>query len=104
MTIISLAAAREERQPHWRGTAYCVGCKEEWQAVAPIGTMSLDCPACELPKGVPKYPFGADEGDLLLVCDCGCEALTAYRRKGLFYVKCMACGTDLTHSFYGSDR
>lgn len=101
MSVVSLAAAREERQPHWTGTAHCVGCQAEWQAVVPIGTMWLECPSCELPKGTPKYPFGGSEGDLVLKCDCGCEALTAYKRARLFFVKCMACGTDLTHAFYG---
>jgi hypothetical protein len=100
MTIVSLAAEREARQPHWQGTAYCVGCQHEWEAVAPIGTMWIDCPSCELPKGTAKFPFGAQPGDLLLTCDCGCEALTAYKRDSRFHVKCMACGTDLTHAFY----
>ncbi len=100
MTVISLAAAREERQPHWQGTAYCVGCQHEWEAAAPLGTLLVDCPECGLPKGTPKFPFGAAEGDMFLVCDCGCEALFAYRREGHFYVKCMGCGSDLTETFY----
>jgi len=101
MTVISLAAAREKRQPHWHGTAYCIGCQHEWEADAPVGGLGLECPSCGLPKGTPKYPFGAQEGDLLLWCDCGCEALTAFKRNGRFYTQCMACGTDLTHAFYG---
>jgi len=104
MSVVSLAEEREARQPHWTGTAYCVGCKHEWQAVAPVGSENLECPSCTLPKGVPKYPFGAEEGDMVLTCDCGCEALTAYRRVGHFYVKCMSCGDDLTHAFYGEPQ
>lgn len=101
MTVISLAAAREERQPHWTGTARCVGCQHEWTAVAPIGTLWVDCPSCGLPKGTPKHPFGAEDGDLLLSCvPCGGETLTAYKRDGKFWVKCMGCGNDLTHAFY----
>lgn len=101
MTVVSFAAAREERQPHWTGEAYCVGCQHSWQAVAPMGTMILDCPACSLPKGMPRHPFGADEGDRLLTCNCGCEALTAYQRHGRMWVRCMGCGTELTDAFYG---
>lgn len=101
MTVISLAKAREERQPHWTGTAHCVGCHHEWQVVAPLGTMILDCPSCSLPKGMPKHPFGADAGDLCLTCaECGGEALTAYKRAGKFWVRCMGCGNDLTGAFY----
>lgn len=96
-----MAAAREAREPHWTGTAHCLGCKHEWQAVAPLGTMWLECPKCNLPKGCPKYPFGAAEGDLILICaECGSETLTAYKRKGLFYVRCMSCGNDMTNAFY----
>jgi DNA-directed RNA polymerase subunit RPC12/RpoP len=99
--IVSLKAAREERQPHWLGTVQCVGCKQEWEAVAPIGTRWLECPACGLPKGHPKHPFAAAEGDLVLECaECGGEALTAYKRKGRMWVRCMGCGNDLTHAFY----
>jgi hypothetical protein len=101
VSVVSLAEARAERTPHWAGTAYCVGCQHEWVAAAPMGTMNLECPACALPKGRPKYPFSASAGDLLLVCDCGCEALYAYKREGKFYTKCMGCGGDLTEAFYG---
>jgi len=103
MTVVSLAAAREERAPHWQGLVHCIGCGHEWQGVAPIGTMRLDCPSCELPKGLPKYPFGGDGTDSILHCKCGCEAMNAYQRDGLTYVMCMACGTDQTHAFFGSD-
>jgi len=101
MTVVSLAQARKEREPHWTGACVCLGCRHEWQGVGPIGTvMNLQCPACDLPKGQCKYPFGAQEGDQLLICNCGCEALTAYKRGRHFHVKCMACGTDLTEAFY----
>jgi len=103
MTVISLAAAREERQPHWAGNVYCIGCHHEWVGVGPLGTMFVDCPSCGLPKGTPKHPFMADDGDLVFACNCGCEVMTAYKRKGNLYVRCMGCGTDQTHAFYGED-
>lgn len=103
MTVISLAAAREERQPHWSGTVHCVGCQHEWVGVAPMGTMWLDCPNYELPKGHPKHLFGADVGDSEFSCVCGGQALTAYvRAKGQrFFLRCMACGTDQTNAVFG---
>ncbi len=65
-----------EREPHWAGKAVCVGC--------------------------PKFPFGADESDALLTCSpYGGDALTAYKREGRMYVRCMGCGTDLTEASYG---
>jgi hypothetical protein len=101
MTVISLSAARDARKPHWEGPCKCIGCGHEWHGVAPIGTMWVDCPSCELPKGHPKHPFGAQEGDLIFTCNCGSEALTAYQRKGRFYLRCMACGDEHTEAVFG---
>lgn len=99
--VISLAEARLEREPHIQGTCVCLGCRHEWVGVAPCGVhVGLECPSCELPKGVYKNLIGSSVGDLYLRCECGCEALTAYVRGGLKYVMCMSCGTDLTKSFY----
>lgn len=98
---MSLAAAREERTPHWQGECVCLSCRHVWEGVGPMGKISgLECPSCSLPQGHTRWPFGAPVGAAFLVCDCGCEALTAYKNKGRFNVKCMACGTDLTHAFY----
>jgi ribosomal protein S27E len=99
--VVSLAKVREERQPHVTGTFVCVGCRHEWVGVAPLASRWVDCPECHLPQGTNKHPFGADEGDRVLVCaDCGGEALTAYKRGGKFWVRCMGCGNDLTNAFY----
>lgn len=101
MTVISLADARKEREPHWEGLIHCVGCQHEWRGVAPVGTMIVDCPSCSLPKGHPKHPFGAMAGDAMFRCDCGSEALTAYYRSGLFRIVCMACGINHTNAIFG---
>lgn len=110
--VVDLAAARRAREapaedaqePHWAGKCVCLGCRYEWVGVGPIGvTTGLECPACHLPKGVCKHPFGGQEGDAVLTCaHCGCEALTVYRRAGdgLKVFKCMACGTDLTEALF----
>jgi ribosomal protein S27E len=99
--VISLTKAREERQPHIAGVFVCVGCRHEWIGIAPLGVRWHECPACSLPKATVKHPFAADEGDLELRCvECGGETLTAYKRNGKFWVRCMGCGNDLTHAFY----
>lgn len=101
MSVIDLAKAREERQPHISGIFVCVGCRHEWTGVAPLRKTWLDCPECGLPKATPKHPFGAMEGDLALRCvGCSGEALFAYKRAGKFWVRCMGCGNDLTEAFY----
>jgi hypothetical protein len=104
-TVIDLASVREERKPHWSGPCVCIGCRHEWvgTGTAPYEG-NLQCPACELPKGVVKYPFGAAEGDMVLTCShCTGEALTAYMRDGHHYVRCMGCGSDLTDVFFSGD-
>jgi hypothetical protein len=102
MSVVDFAAAKAEREPHWAGTCKCVGCGHEWDAVAPLGTLQLECPSCTLPKGYPKHPFGAAPGDAVFVCNhCDSEALTAYLREGRFHIICMGCGIDHTEAIYG---
>lgn len=99
--VISLAAHREENTPHWSGQCVCLGCRHEWEGVGPMGaTISLECPSCSLPKGVIKNLFGAQAGDAVLLCNCGSEALTAYKRHGHKWLRCMACGTDQTNTLF----
>ena len=100
--ILSLKDARSARSPHWAGTCVCLGCQHSWTGVGPVGhTVGLTCPECDLPKGVTKYLFGADVGDHVLTCAaCGGDAVTAYRRAGHMYVRCMNCGNDVTDAFY----
>ena len=99
--IISLDAARKERSPYWEGQAQCLACRYEWHQVAPIGTIWLDCPKCGLPQGHPKYPFGAEVGEMVFTCTpCGGQAFTSYKRDGYTWVRCMACGNDVTEGFF----
>lgn len=100
--IIPFKRAARENQRYGTGPCVCLGCRHAWTGVLEVpATANLECPACGLPKGTLKYPFGAGEGDEVLVCKhCDSEALTAFRRRGLNYVLCMSCGADLTTSFY----
>ncbi len=104
MTVISLAQARQERRPHWQGKCICLGCRHEWEGVGEVGCHTgLECPECGLEKGVTRYLYGAQIGDAVLACNCGCEALTAYirARDGYKVLRCMACGTDQTETYFG---
>ena len=107
--IVDLTEVRRKReeeeadlQPHWVGKCVCLGCRNEWEGIGPLGkTEGLTCPECELPKGVIKFLFSGDVGDMTLTCaPCGSQALTAYLRRGRQYVRCMACGHDLTSAFF----
>ncbi len=42
----------DTRRPHRQGPAYCIVCGFEWQAVAPVGTLFLECSRCHDSQGV----------------------------------------------------
>lgn len=102
--VVSLAAKREEMTPHWSGEVRCLHCKNEWVGVGPVGLIDgLECPECELPKGVVKNLFGPSVGDAVLQCsDCGAEIVTVYIRAkdGLKVARCVGCGLDLTETYF----
>ena len=62
--VISLDAVR----PHMTGNAMCLQCGTKWVAVAPIGTVELECPECKTWKGVFE---GMTAPDVVWQCDCG---------------------------------
>jgi hypothetical protein len=102
MTVISLSQFKKEREPHWSGQCVCLGCRHEWTGVGEIGhTICLECPSCNLPKGVTKNLFGADDDDSFFICSCGNEALTAVYTKARPGIMCMNCGNDCTEGVLG---
>ena len=86
--VVDMAEVREERSPHARGTAQCLDCKHQWEAVAPLGTYWLQCPGCGLIRG--KYLYTFDFVDQLhWVCACGNDLF--YMLNDACY--CPNCGT-----------
>jgi len=79
----------EDNTPHGYGMAFCIQCGNEWTAVAPTGTVDLECPNCHTHKGKWKFEFAPAEGTLVRECNCG---------NRLFYLTteghmCANCGT-----------
>lgn len=66
--IIDLSAKRVEKYRHQTGEALCIACGHEWTAVAPVGTVWLECPSCKLEKGGFRGACQPDEP----VATCGC--------------------------------
>jgi hypothetical protein len=62
---------KDETEPHGSGEAFCIACSHTWQAVAPVGTVDLECPSCHCHKGKWKFEFYPSESQLVRVCDCG---------------------------------
>ena len=86
MTVISLAARREENMPHVSGIAICLDCKHEWAAVAPVGVVWLECPSCSLARGRFKYQHERDGEQWK--CNCGND-LFHVKPEGIY---CPNCG------------
>lgn len=53
------------------GEAFCNQCGHTWTAVAPTGTVQLECPSCHTMKGLFKFPFCVVEGQQVYTCNCG---------------------------------
>jgi hypothetical protein len=75
---------RTERGPHLSGEAHCLQCSHEWQGVAPVGTVELQCPECHTMKGL--FRNGC-EPTVAWVCGCGCYLFTI-SPKGIICWKC----------------
>ena len=69
MTVIDIAQAKADREPHLSGSAVCLACKHEWVAVAPVGTVWMECPACSLERGRYHGPVQLDRDHWH--CHCG---------------------------------
>jgi hypothetical protein len=70
------------------GEAFCIGCGEEWIAIAETGTLQLECPVCKTMKGKFRFEFCVAEGELVRECNC---------KNRLFYLTplghmCANCG------------
>ncbi len=81
----------EPPDPHGEGEAVCISCHHEWVAVAPVGTVGLECPQCSSLKGVWKRFFYRGFGDGEFPhwqCRCGC-GLFRITPRGVY---CPNCG------------
>lgn len=84
--VVQIRFADEKVDPCLEGIAVCLDCKKEWTAIAPIGTIWLECPKCGLKRGRYKFPTQRDGEEWK--CNCG---------NDLFHIKpdgiyCPNCG------------
>ncbi len=81
---------KEEKEPEEvtiTGKARCILCKYEWVAVAPAGTVWLDCPECHSMKGI--HIFSCVRKEEHWTCNCGND-LFHITKEGTY---CPNCGT-----------
>lgn len=88
-SVIDLAQARIARSPHLSGDAKCLACGHQWVAVAPVGTVWLECPACSLERG--RYVAQVERPGPHWHCGCGND-LFRVTPDGPY---CPNCGAEL---------
>ena len=86
MTVLEFKRA-EKTEPHGTGPAFCIGCRHEWSAIAPAGTVELECPQCECMKGRFRNLFETYEDEKVWVCNCGND-LFKVTETGTMCVNC----------------
>ena len=74
-------------RPHRSGMACCLNCKNEWAAVAPIGTVALECPECRTMQGI-YVGLAATE---FKQWQCQCDSFVFFIDEHGAY--CSHCGT-----------
>ena len=92
--VIDFEKAKLERTQHTCGEAFCIGCGYEWIAVAPTGTTRFECPECKAFKGLYRFEFMPEEGQLVATCPCSNQ---------LYYLTpeghmCANCGRYISYS------
>lgn len=83
------------RKPHLAGAALCLGCKHTWEAVEPVGTVSLECPECGTDRGVMAGLAFPKDGAMVWTCNNDDNTLfTKVVGQGWL---CVVCGATQTN-------
>lgn len=99
MSDVDLSDARQARTPHITGTCRCNRCSHEWEGVAPVGTLELECPDCGAMTGFFKQHIMTDVGSTRFVCNTCDGELFSVMADGS--ALCAGCGT--THWPYADE-
>lgn len=86
--VIDFNKAKLEQEPHISGLVHCLSCKHEWTAVAPLGTVSFECPNCGLMRGTHTRLVGPEDG-IIWTCGCGNHLFVITAK---YNAVCIGCG------------
>ena len=67
--MVDNVVSLDDKRPRLSGIAFCLSCRHEWDSVAPVGTVWLECPKCGLTRGHFIYP--CERKGLKWECNCG---------------------------------
>ncbi len=79
----------EKDSGYGQGEAFCIGCQHKWQAVAPAGTVVMECPNCKTMKGRYMFEFYPAMGVEVRACACDNRLFYLTKQGHL----CANCGT-----------
>lgn len=78
------------KKAHLSGIAVCASCHHTWSAVAPVGTIQLQCPACTTMNGIWMNPVGLEPDIKVKTCSCGGQVF--FITKEVYH--CIKCGLE----------
>ncbi len=85
------------RRTHLRGDAKCLGCEHEWEAVAPVGAVGLECPKCGTDRGVMAGLCFPKEGKSVWTCNNdGNQYFVRVAGEGWLCIVCGALQTSVS--------
>ena len=86
--VIPFTQKEDGADAHLTGQGFCLHCHHDWVAVAPLGTVWLECPEC----GTNKATFREHvelTGEPAWTCKCDNQLFTVHK-NGIF---CPNCGS-----------
>lgn len=86
---MSILQFKQRETPHMAGNALCIQCGHRWAAAAPVGTESLECPACHTDKGAFVGMCAPEADTEIRECACGNQLFFLTRQGHM----CAKCGT-----------
>lgn len=85
--VVDLNARRPS--PYLQGEAKCGQCSHQWRAVAPCGTVELECPKCGAYKGFFMTYMSSEDGVGRYTCNACQGQMYEIRDDGAL---CVTCG------------
>ena len=88
--VVNLEERRTKNGSYIEGPAKCLVCNHEWGAVAPLGTVDLECPECQTLRGCWVYPIGPTNNMEIYKCpECWHEYFMVLAS---LEIQCVRCG------------
>ena len=91
--VVTLQSRKGTREGN--GPAKCLACGHEWTGAIPLPIPpDLQCPKCEMWRGVAKGNWAPPESYAVFTCNCGCTVYNfVVSPEGVESTVCIGCGS-----------